>query len=192
MDFDAIISKLGGMKAAIGLELCPMTEDEVVEVEHDIGGKFPDAYRAFLKTYGACVLKGESIDNPYIVFRPLEKIPSHISSDGKGLIEVFYGGMVSGRDSFSLKARAKFYSGRIYPKLFPIGDDGGVGQLCIGISGEFAGKIYYWDRQNEALSEEEYFKDYGEPRPEDALLQNTYLVAADFLDFLNRLEFRKN
>jgi SMI1 / KNR4 family (SUKH-1) len=74
--------------------------------------------------------------------------------------------------------------------IIPIGDDGIAGQICLGIKGAEAGKVYYWDQQNEPLDEEDYLEDYGEPRPPEAMFQNVHLIAESFEDFLRRLEVK--
>jgi hypothetical protein len=50
------------------------------------------------------------------------------------------------------------------------------------------GKVFYWDGENDPLSEEDYLKEYGKPRPPESIFQNVHLVAESFGDFLRRLE----
>ena len=54
----------------------------------------------------------------------------------------------------------------------------------------YGGKIYYWDRRNEPLSEAEYLEDFGSPRPEEAMMSNMHLVADSFSEFVDRLQIR--
>jgi len=167
-----------------------MTEAEISAFEEQISARLPKAYRRFLATYGASTLNGESADNPYIMFRTLTPLPPHISKSGKALFDAFYGREEDERDAYSLVVRRRYFLGRMPESIIPIGDDGGAGQICLGIKGAQAGKIFYWDQQNEPLDEAAYLEDYEEPRPPEAMFQNVYMIAESFEDFLQRLECR--
>lgn len=190
MDLKTTFAKLGGIKPVVGKTFSPMTASELANIEKRLGVLLPEGYRNFLTAYGASSFNGASPENPWIVYRSLTPLPPHISKTGKGLFDAFYGGKKKGRDAYSLSARIKFYSGRMPDSIIPIGDDGGAGQICLGISGKEAGKVYYWDQQNEPLDEEDYLEDYGEPRPPAAMFQNVHLIANSFEDFLQRLEVK--
>ena len=68
----------------------------------------------------------------------------------------------------------------------------GAGQICLGIRGNGAGSIYYWDQQNEPPDEDDYLQDYGEPRPPDVIFRNVHRIAESFEDFLDRLELKSD
>jgi hypothetical protein len=125
-----------------------MTQAEIAAVEEQIGSRFPEAYREFLATYGASTFNGPSPDNPYIVFRSLKPLPPHITKSDKALFRAFYGGKLDDRDPHSLSVRLRFFMGRMPESIIPIGDDGGAGQICLGIRAAEAGKMYYWDQAN--------------------------------------------
>ena len=190
MDLPALFARLGGIRGVGGDKLTPMTEAEIATLEEQIGVRLPEAYRKFLATYGASTFNGASPDNPYIVFRTLKPLPPHITRTDKALFNVFYGRAEDEHDPHSLRVRTRFFSGRMPESIIPIGDDGGAGQICLGIKGAEAGKVYYWDQANEQLDEEDYLADYGEPRPPEAMFQNVHLIAESFEDFLRRLEVR--
>jgi hypothetical protein len=166
-----------------------MTETEIAAFEKEIGVHLPEIYRQFLASYGASTFNGSSPDNLYILFRPLKPLPDHFKS-GKGLFEAFYGAERDANDGYSLRVRTRFFSGRMPESIIPIGDDGGAGQICLGIKGSEAGKVYYWDQQYEPLDEDDYLEDYGKPRPPEAMFQNVHLIAESFEDFLRRLEVK--
>ncbi len=189
MNIKDIVEKLGGIKPVNGEKFSPMSDVEISAVEKMIHGHFPDDYRIFLSSYGASLFKGESEENPYIVFSSIEELPTHVTSDGFALVDAFYGARDEG--SYSLTTRINFFRGRMPESVIPIADDGGAGQICLGIGNENMGKIFYWDQQGEALSEEEYLEDFGEPRPERAMYENMYLIANNFCEFLNALRKRK-
>lgn len=184
----ALFARLGGLKPVVRDSFVPMPEAEIATVEERIGARLPDDYRKFVATYGASSFNGISPDNPWIVFRSLNALPPHISKSGNGLFDAFYGGENDEHDPYSLRVRIHFFSGRMPESIIPIGDDGGAGQICIGIKGAQAGKVYYWDQRNEPLDEEDYLEDYVGPRPPEAMFQNVHLIASSFDDFLGRLE----
>lgn len=191
MNTHALFARLGGIKGVGGSELTPMAETEISVFEGELGVQLPEAYRQFLATNGASTFNGASPDNPYILFRPLKPLPPHFKS-GKGMLDAFYGAERDAGDGYSLRVRTRFFYGRIPETLIPIGDDGGSGQICLCIYGTEAGKVYYWDQQNEPLDEEDYLEDYGKPRPPEAMFQNVHLIAESFDDFLLRLELKTN
>jgi hypothetical protein len=190
VDEQALFARLGGIRPVVGDKFVPMTEAEIVTVEKQIGSRLPEAYRKFLATYGAATFKGASPDNPYIVFRSLKPLPPHISKSGKGLFDAFYGAEKDERDPYSLRVRIRFFTGRMPASIIPIGDDGGAGQICLGVKGAEVGKVYYWDQANEPLDKEDYLADYGKPRPPEAMFENVHQIAESFDDFLQGLEVK--
>lgn len=191
MDMQSLFDRLGGIKAVGTGKIKPMSEAEISTIEKELGGRFPDDYRRFLATFGASTFNGASPDNPYVVFRTLNPLPSHITNTDKALFNAFYGADRDGLEGYSLRARARFFKGRMPETIIPIGDDGGAGLICLGIKGAEAGKVYYWDQANEPLDEEDYLEDFGKQRPPEAMFQNVYLIANSFDDFLHRLEVKK-
>jgi len=183
-----LFSKLGGIKPAVGADFKPMLEEELFVLESTLNCRLPEDYRTFLMKFGAIVFQGLSLDNPYVFFRSLERLPAHISTDGIGIFDAFYGADVEGRNAYSLSQRINFYKGRMPSSVIPIGDDGGAGIICLAFRNGNLGKVFYWDQQNESLSDEEYFADYSVPKPPDAIYKNMYLVANSFLDFLGQLQ----
>jgi hypothetical protein len=190
MDMQALFARLGGIRPVGGDKIMPMTEAEIAAVEEELGSRLPAGYRKFLATYGASTFNGASPDNPYIVFCTLKPLPPHITKSDKALFNAFYGAERDAQDGNSLRVRIRFFKGRMPESIIPIGDDGGAGQICLGIKGAEAGKVYYWDQAHEPLDEEDYLEDYGEPRPPEAMFQNVHLIAESFEDFLRRLEVK--
>jgi hypothetical protein len=190
MDMQSLFARLGGIKGVGGDKLKPMAMTEIAALEEQLGGRLPEVYRTFLATYGASTFNGSSPENPYIVFRSLKALPPHVTKSDKALFDSFYGGEDDEGDPHSLRVRAHFFKGRMPETMIPIGDDGGAGEICLGIKGTEAGKVYYWDQANEPLDKEDYLEDYGEPRPPEAMFQNVHLIAESFEDFLRRLEVK--
>ena len=186
MEMQQLFDRLGGIKPVGGDEFAPVSESEIVAMEDTLGVRLPEPYRTFLATYGASMFRGASPDNPHIEFRPLEPLPPQFEG-GNGLLASFYGAEGHEHDMNGLRTRIRYYSGRMPESIIPIGDSWGS-QICLGIKGAEAGKVYFWDEQNEPQDEEDYLEDFGEPRPSGAMFQNVHLIADSFEDFLRRLE----
>jgi hypothetical protein len=182
VDMQALFARLGGIRPVVGDKFISMTDAEVEAVEAHLGVGFPEAYRDFLTTYGASAFR------EYLDYRPFKDFPPELSSSGRGHFSLFYGSEDPAHEGYGLWRRMRFFSGRIPDSLIPIADNGMGDQICLGIRGNEAGKIYLWDLQNEPLDEGAYLTDYGEPRPPEAMFQNIHLIAESFGDFLNRLE----
>lgn len=190
MNMQSVFENLGGIKGIGGNELAPMHPSEIRRLERNFGCKLPESYSQFLLNYGASRLNGESPDNPFILFRPMMPLPPQFES-GRGMLDALYGGKKDDNDPYSIEVRIGVYAGRIPDSLTAIADDGGFGQICLGIRGDEFGNIYYWDQSNEPLDENTYFENYREPRPRTDLFKNVTHIAASFDDFLERLEFMK-
>jgi hypothetical protein len=184
----SLFNRLGGIEPVGTDEFVPMPEAEIVTIEEGLGARLPEPYRTFLATYGASMFGGASPDNPYVEFRPLTPLPSQFEG-GNGLFGAFYGVERHPHDMLGLRVRIRFFSGRMPESIIPIGDSWGS-QVCLGVKGAEAGKMYFWDERNEPLDEETYLEDYGQPRPPEAMFQNVYLIADSFEDFLRRLEVK--
>jgi len=189
MDIEAIFSNIGGVRPVVGDSLVPMTEAEIAAFEDQIEARLPGDYRQFQATYGAVAFNGVSPDNSLVEFRPVVPLPPTVGSTrGTGIVFRLYGGNRGENEPYSLPKNFQFYSGRIPETLVPIGDDGLGGQICLGIKGDQACKVYYWDNENEPLDEEDYLADYGRPREPEVIFQNVYLVANSFEEFLECLQ----
>jgi hypothetical protein len=69
-------------------------------------------------------------------------------------LDCFYG--ISDTDtSISIFARRGFLSGSLPNQLLPIAGDGIGNEICLGVEGEFFGKVYFWNKDGEAQSQEE-------------------------------------
>lgn len=182
MDLHNTVEEFGGLEPIDGENFTPMSESEVEAVEVGLGLRLPDPYRKFLLTFGACSPK------EIVVYDPVLRLPSEISTSGKGNLAIFYGDESDVDDAYSIQRRIQVFSGRVPANLIPIADNGGGSQILLGISGEEAGKVYFWDLNNEPFDEEDYMEDYGMARPPEAMFENVYLIAQSFGDFLERLE----
>lgn len=171
------IKELGGIEAVMGGSVVPMLDSQLVEIEKKRSFTLPKEYRRFIKEYGASKFV------TLVIFRPMVNLPSDISSSGCGCFDYFFGAD-NDDGAYSLKWALDAYKERMPESLLPIGGDLSGGVMCIGISEDKYGEIYYWDPSNEWESD-----DFEEGDDVDALmLQNVHIVANNFLDFITRLE----
>jgi hypothetical protein len=71
---------------------------------------------------------------------------------------------------------------RMPEELIPIGDDGGSNKICLCVSGEHTGCIYYWDHEMECTGGGTY--EDGTPV---TMWDNCHFVANSFTEFLDSL-----
>jgi len=81
-ELEAKFGLLGGL-LPIGGTFVPMTQEESDTIEADLGAVLPQDYRDFLWTYGQAAF-GELVE-----FRPIERLPAHISDTGMGSFSDF-------------------------------------------------------------------------------------------------------
>lgn len=191
MDLQEVAERLGGILGIGGGELAPMTTEEIRTLEKELGCRFPEEYQKFLATYGASRFNGESPDNPYVVFHSLTPLPPHFEGD-IGMLDALYGGQSDENDPYSIQVRMRYFAGRIPESMIPIGDDGGTGQICLGISGDRAGKIFYWDQLNEPQDDSFTASGSGTKKRPQPGFANVNQIAESFEDFLQRLDFLKD
>lgn len=178
MVLDKLLQRVGGLRPIVGDGFLPLSASELADVEELIGTTLPDTYRAFLLCYGASAFRR------LVQFRSIVPLPPHISRNGTDYIDALYG---MEPETYNLKKSIRIFKGRMPGSVIPIGSNGGGNQICLGVSGEERGKVFYWDRHNE-FDEEEYLEDHEPPVPPELLHQNVHLVADSFEDFLQRLE----
>jgi SMI1 / KNR4 family (SUKH-1) len=145
-----------------------ITEDDIKEFEIMIGETLPKDYAEFLQDYGCYGLEGS------IWFPFLEPYPH---GDGE-LIDVFFGLNTSEEDDYSLIEYFKNYEGRMPKNMLPIASDPGASKICLSLSGDDRGAVYYW-----YFGEEEMVDEGEEPG-----YSNLYLIANSFDEFMNVLQ----
>jgi len=187
LDVRSVFERLGGIRPLAGGTASPMGEAEIAALEDRLAVRLPDVYRSFLATHGA------SCFSQYVDFNPAKALPSTLSSTGRGHFSLFFGASDAGEGGiYGLERNRRLYAGRMPETLLPIGEDGGGGLICLGVSGAERGKVYYWDHLDEPGTQEEYLEDFGKPMPPEIRFQNVHLVAESFADFLHRLQISPN
>jgi len=140
-------------EAKVGLE-----ESELSQYEQQLGIRLPHEYRKFLLEFNG--------GSP----RP-NRFRFKGSNTGSQVLSFF--GFAS---FYNVLEELETYSGRLPKRLFPVAAEAGGNLLCISLSGEDAGSIYFWDHELEA--------DLSQGQTPDSI-NNTTLVADGFCEFLD-------
>ncbi|RYE48120.1 MAG: SMI1/KNR4 family protein [Sphingobacteriales bacterium] len=147
----------------------PVSDIELARFEKTIGLRLPDDYRIFLKNYRGGVIYDGLI---FPVVRPRRV--------GTESIEVFFG--LTDDPVCSIFAYHKVYcldQNRMMPGMIPIGCDAGSNNICILLSKEHFGEIYYWDHNLEV--------DFDDSEDAEEAFRNCYFIADSFTKFLSTL-----
>ncbi|HMY18667.1 MAG TPA: SMI1/KNR4 family protein [Polyangium sp.] len=96
---------------------------------------------------------------------------------GQGSMMNSFYGIHHGAEHHQLDLAVKSYGERIPADLIPIAADAGGNEICIGWKGKRAGKIYFWDHEDELDENGDFVQDY----------RNVFLVANSLQEFLDNL-----
>jgi hypothetical protein len=160
MDINAFLS-------AIDKKLPPAPEAGVMRLETSLGSQLPVDYRKFLFACnggyvgGALWFKGPT--------------PTGETADAG----VHHIGGIRRESHFSLQWRRECYEGRIPEGLLWIMDDPFGNAICLGISGSYRDKVYFWDHEREPGEEWD-----GSVETAD----NIQLLANSFTEFVAELQ----
>ncbi|WP_224249970.1 SMI1/KNR4 family protein [Hyalangium gracile] len=135
----------------------PLGEGELTSFEKEHGLCLPAAYREFLLA-----------TNGGRPERDLLTIPG-LSGNSVGRIHVFFG-LKDPVESCNLDWNLAVFRDRIPASQLPIATTEGVDKVCLAVTGESAGAVFYWDGYAQA----------GE--------RNLYFLAADFASFIASLQ----
>lgn len=141
-----------------------LTEEQINNVERELGRSIPFSYRLFLLEHNGGYPE-----------------PSEFSIVDAGTgrtIEVAvrrFFGIGTAEETFNLDYAISMFGDRLPHGIFPIARDPGGSLICIATEGPDAGKVYFWDHEEES--------DEGEVPTG----RNLYLVADDFEGFLDKL-----
>lgn len=111
-----------------------LSEARLAQFEQSLGYLLPSDYRVFLLAYN-----GGKPD--------LQDFPTPDSNWGGSLHHVY--GLHAGPAYLRLDVVYETYRGRIPETLLPIADDPGGNAICVGLTGEHQGKIYFWNHEME-------------------------------------------
>ncbi|MFF2484307.1 SMI1/KNR4 family protein [Paenibacillus sp. NPDC058071] len=158
-----------------------INEEDLGSIEQRYEISFPEVYKQFLLRYGNFTFEQE------IRFRTIEKTPW--SQDDN--LESFSSFFVLSDESNNLEKKIEQYYDRIPTSVLPIADDSAGNLICIGVRGNYQGKIYFWDHENEWVAKVMLKEEVQGITSIDDYWENLYLVADSFIDFIRSLEIKK-
>lgn len=138
-------------------------EQDIQSFENRLNTTLPMAYRQFIIQFNG----GKPKHN---LFTENEEL-------GYLIVNSLYG-IKPEKKYNDLNRSLEIYDGRISSNFIAIGSDPGGNQFCLGILGDFSGKVFFWDHEEEV--DEDEFKD-------NILPENMYLLANDFNSFTEQL-----
>jgi hypothetical protein len=137
-----------------------LDEKKLLKFEADIHGRLPEDFRAFLLEHNG----GKPIPFSFTISKEL------------GIDSIHHMlGLHNGPKYFRLDKSWKAYRNRMPTTIVPFADDPCGNALCIGISGNEEGNIFFWDHEKEGNENEQPF--YG----------NIKKISDSFNQFLNGL-----
>ena len=142
----------------------PVTEDDLVQAEAQMGRPIPAAYRTFLLAHNGG--------------RPIGAMFEIHGGGGTGNVTDmsrvgWFFGINTGQHYNNLEDVVEIYRGRLPANVFPIADDPFGNVIGLSTEGEQAGAVYFWDHELEV--------EPGETPHPDSLR----FVAPRFEEFLN-------
>lgn len=167
------ISRLGGLTPTPDGEVVPVPEEELQAIEAKCGAKLPDDYREFLATYGSATF------SRLVSIRSAGPLPSALSDDGLLPFDAFYGTERLADRCPSVLSCIDNFHGDIPDGLLPVANGWQDDQICLGMSGEQRGRVFYYDSQS---------MDDGDDDEAGAQFPFTHYIADSFTDLLNRME----
>lgn len=139
----------------------PVTSEQVSQVQRVLGRDLPEPYVAFLQTRNGGRPEPNASDL------------AEAQDWGVGVSEFF--GIDQSPDLDLLEQR-RFYEGRVPEDLLPVADAEGGNLICLALTGEDRGAVFFWDHEWE--SEEDEPPGY----------ENLHRIAPDFDTFVVALQ----
>ncbi|MGX8232018.1 SMI1/KNR4 family protein [Bacillus subtilis] len=144
MSFTKIEQKLKEFTIDAGTYPSINTNEQLKELEMNIGNQLPSDYKDFLKEYGGCYLESKKTSDEIeydVCYKPIEKDPWIGKDDDTQLLEGFYG---LANDHSSIQKAIDTYSDRFPRNIIPIASSAGGNEICMDIDNE---KILFWDHE---------------------------------------------
>ncbi|MCB7159970.1 SMI1/KNR4 family protein [Bacillus subtilis] len=144
MSFTKIEQKLKEFTIDAGRYPSINTNEQLKEIEMNIGKQLPSDYKDFLKEYGGCYLESKKTSDEIeydVCYKPIEKDPWMGKDDDTQLLEGFYS---LANDHDSLQKAIDTYSDRFPRNIIPIASSAGENEICMDIDN---GKILFWDHE---------------------------------------------
>jgi cell wall assembly regulator SMI1 len=139
--------------------------EDITKFEEEIGYELPEDYKKFLLEHNGGRPSPEGFSFEY-----------RDSKKSSSLLDFFYGIQGETEEHYDLATNNQDFKGRIPSDMLVIACDQAGNQICLGLFGNVKGKIYFWDHEEEAVSE-------GDP----PVYGNLYFIANSFSEFVNGL-----
>ncbi|MBD1822460.1 SMI1/KNR4 family protein [Cyanobacteria bacterium FACHB-DQ100] len=152
------------------------TEEQLQAVEREIGAVLPADYREFLTHYGGYAAYSGSLSS-----RILKAFPGADFIGEEVPVNVFLGIKEDSSGAYDLLSTYYCFRERMPFNFLPIAIDLLGNMICLAVSGEDQGSVYYWDRECEEDVDE----------GEEPGYSNVYLLAISFDEFINMLQFER-
>ncbi|POR15224.1 SMI1/KNR4 family protein [Flavobacterium oreochromis] len=151
----------------------------IEKIESELQIVIPEDYKTFLNK-GSFMIGGKSIKYGENCDNVCYEDKSNEDEDVLDFvaIQIFYGDIDSESSTCDLYKNnlIDFGKTRIPEDFITIGCDQVDDQICLGVKGEYSGKVYLWEMEQEA--------DYGQPFP---YYGNMTLITNSFQEFLDGL-----
>ncbi|AOA54392.1 MULTISPECIES: SMI1/KNR4 family protein [Bacillus] len=144
MSFNTIKQKLKEFSIDAKTDPRINKNEQLKEIEMNIGKQLPSDYKDFLKEYGGCYLESTKTTDEIeydVCYKPIEKDPWMGKDDDTQLLEDFYG---LANDHSNLQKAIDTYSDRFPKNIIPIASSSGGNEICMDIDNE---KILFWDHE---------------------------------------------
>ncbi|WP_342496891.1 SMI1/KNR4 family protein [Bacillus sp. FSL R5-0593] len=159
MGLQAIKKKMSEFNLDIRLDKNINSHQVLKKFEDENSFDITDDYKEFLNLYGECWIEEDNVFFPVLEDNPL-------ADNGNLRLGYFYG--LNHNDANIIKLKEDL-SEQMPDWIIPIADGDGGDQVCLGVKGEAAGKVYFWDHE---LTNG---------------VKDTFLVANSFSDFIQSL-----
>jgi cell wall assembly regulator SMI1 len=144
-----------------------LLESDILRIEEKLTINLPEQYRTHLLKYNG----GRPVRCAFSTLGVNEGNYSPFSSG----VHYFYAIYEGKQENFETKYN--IFKGRMPANMIPIASDGGGNQICVSVSGNDYGHIYFWDHEDEA--DDDSTPDYS----------NLTHLADSLNDFIQRLEY---
>jgi cell wall assembly regulator SMI1 len=138
-----------------------ITNRELDDLETTLKVKLPADYRVFLLSFNG------GLPEPNLI--PLMNDPA----DTHAMLECLF--CIAEGDNLDITERNSWMEGRMPAGFIAIGEDPGGNQICLDLTPENYGKVYFWDHEEEV--EEGEIPDF----------RNVYFVANSFQEMMDNL-----
>lgn len=189
MEYLKDIERLGGLRKMYEPSVTTLSQEEIKDIEDELGTNLPDDLSYFLTHFGI----SDFINEPSL--KPLSKDAVYTHGEDSNQPDFFFEessiGVFYGKDpkegAYDLFWNIKNYKERMPEKFIPFASDGMGNQIVMSLNEKDYENVFFWDHEAE-WDAEDYFEETGNQMPEEVKYQNLWLLAKSFDDFFQRLE----